>query len=67
MPGFDIRYRTIKSIQTNTGKERKMGIKSYKPYTSSRRNMTGVRFLRDHKEDTGEIFCLRHRKNIQEK
>ena len=32
-----------------------MGIKTYNPYTPSRRHMTGSDFSRDHKEHTGEI------------
>ncbi len=33
-----------------------MGIKTYNPYTPSRRNMTGSDFSEITKEDTGEVL-----------
>ncbi len=32
-----------------------MGIKTYNPYTPSRRHMTGSDFSEDHKDYSGEI------------
>ena len=35
-----------------------MGIKTYNPYTPSRRHMTGSDNSRDHKEDSGEVLLV---------
>ena len=43
-----------------------MGIKTYRPYTPSRRQMTGSDFARDHKDNAREVFYWLQRPDRQD-